>query len=150
MLYSCSTDRRPLPPFSLGRYNKEGKLAGCLPSSLLLLLLFYQKVSSLTVFVTHYPPLAQLEVIFPKHVTNNHMALMSSQEAQDQPGHQQCTEGGEGDSIPSVTFLYHLINGAAARSHGLNVARLAGIPREILNTATKKSQELENQITHRW
>ena len=31
ILYSCSTDRRPLPPFSLGRYNKEVRLAGCLP-----------------------------------------------------------------------------------------------------------------------
>ena len=27
----CSTDRRPLTPFSLGRYNKEVRLAGCLP-----------------------------------------------------------------------------------------------------------------------
>ena len=31
ILYSCSTDCRPLPPFSLGRYNKEVRLAGCLP-----------------------------------------------------------------------------------------------------------------------
>ena len=31
ILYSCSTDRKPLPPFSLGRYNKEVRLAGCLP-----------------------------------------------------------------------------------------------------------------------
>ena len=57
--------------------------------------------------------------------------------------------GGEGDAIPSVAFLYHVVNGAAARSYGLNVARLAGIPNEILNLAAKKSHELENQITHR-
>lgn len=103
-------------------------------------------MSSLTLFVTHYPSLAELEVAFPKHVTNNHMAFMTSQEQQ---GDQQCPEGGEGESIPSVTFLYHVVNGAAARSYGLNVARLAGIPSEILNTAAKKSHELENQITHR-
>ena len=30
-LFSCSTDRRPLPHFSFGRYNKEVRLAGCLP-----------------------------------------------------------------------------------------------------------------------
>ena len=69
--------------------------------------------------------------------------------SQEQQSDQQCPEGGEGESIPSVTFLYHVVNGAAARSYGLNVARLAGIPSEILNTAAKKSYELENQITHR-
>ena len=63
------------------------------------------------------------------------MAFVTSQEQQSD---QQCPEGGEGESIPSVTFLYHVVNGAAARSYGLNVARLAGIPSEILNTATKK------------
>ena len=73
------------------------------------------------------------------------MAFMTSQEQQSD---QQCPEGGEGDPIPSVTFLYHVVNGAAARSYGLNVARLAGIPSEILNAAAK-SPELENQITHR-
>ena len=83
-------------------------------------------MSSLTLFVTtHYPSLAELEVAFPKHITNNHMAFVTSQEQQSD---QQCPEGGEGESIPSVTFLYHVVNGAAARSYGLNVARLAGIP----------------------
>ena len=63
------------------------------------------------------------------------MAFVTSQEQQSD---QQCPEGGEGESIPSVTFLYHVVNGAAARSYGLNVARLAGIPSEILNTVAKK------------
>ena len=49
------------------------------------------------------------------------MAFVTSQEQQSD---QQCPEGGEGESIPSVTFLYHVVNGAAARSYGLNVARL--------------------------
>ena len=31
-LLLVSTDRMPLPPFPLGRYNKEVRLAGCLPS----------------------------------------------------------------------------------------------------------------------
>jgi len=45
--------------------------------------------------------------------------------------------------------LYHLVNGAAARSYGLNVARLAGVPDEILKKAAAKSRELENLITTR-
>ena len=53
--------------------------------------------------------------------------------SQEQQSDQRCPEGGEGDPIPSVTFLYHVVNGAAGRSYGLNVARLAGIASEILN-----------------
>ena len=46
-----------------------------------------------------------------------------------------------------VTFLYQLTSGAAARSYGLNVARLADIPPEIISTATTRSHELEKQVT---
>lgn len=112
---------------------------------------FISKVSSLTLFVTHYPSLAELEVIFPSQVSNNHMAFMTSQE-EHQEGEQSAkdsAEGGETGTVPSVTFLYHLVNGAAARSYGLNVARLAGIPRDILNMAAEKSHELENATLSR-
>ncbi|KAL9986355.1 hypothetical protein ACROYT_G000493 [Oculina patagonica] len=116
---------------------------------------FISKVSSLTLFVTHYPSLAELDAIFPNQVTNNHMAFMTSEEVQDQQSAKQCTEGGEAEehqlpsTVPSVTFLYHLVNGAAARSYGLNVARLAGIPNEILTEAAAKSRELEKLIISR-
>ena len=114
------------------------------------------QVSSLTLFVTHYPSLAELDSVFTNQVTNNHMAFMTSEEVQDQQSAKHCTEGGEAGehqlSVPaSVTFLYHLVNGAAARSYGLNVARLAGIPSEILEKAAAKSRELEKLIaTRRW
>lgn len=112
--------------------------------------LFCQKVSSLTLFVTHYPSLAELQVIFPSQVSNNHMAFMTSQE-EHQEGEQSAKDSAEEETgtVPSVTFLYHLVNGAAARSYGLNVARLAGIPRDILNMAAEKSHELENAILSR-
>jgi len=129
---------------------------------------FICKVSSLTLFVTHYPSLAELEAIFPEQVTNNHMAFMTSQEEQErqsnptaggeaatqfteggEAGTTNSSEGGEASTVPCVTFLYHLVNGAAARSYGLNVARLAGIPSEILCMAAEKSHELENVILSR-
>ena len=118
-------------------------------------MLSLQQVSSLTLFVTHYPSLAELDAIFPNQVTNNHMAFMTSEEVQDQQSAIQDIEGGESEeqhlpsTVPSVTFLYNLVNGAAARSYGLNVARLAGIPDEILKKAAAKSRELENLITTR-
>ena len=117
----------------------------------------FPQVRSLTLFVTHYPSLAELDAIFPNQVTNNHMAFMTSEEVQDQQSTIQDIEGGEAEeqhlpsTVPSVTFLYNLVNGAAARSYGLNVARLAGIPDEILKKAAAKSRELENVITtRRW
>jgi len=48
-----------------------------------------------------------------------------------------------------ITFLYQLIEGAAARSYGLNVARLAEIPESILRTAAFKSKELEALVNSR-
>lgn len=34
------------------------------------------KVKSLTLFVTHYPPLCELERLYPQHVSNYHMAFL--------------------------------------------------------------------------
>lgn len=49
----------------------------------------------------------------------------------------------------SVTFLYQITRGTAARSYGLNVAKLADVPREILRKATHKSKELEDLVNLR-
>lgn len=48
-----------------------------------------------------------------------------------------------------ITFLYQLTEGAAARSYGLNVARLADIPDSILHAAARKSRELESSVSTR-
>lgn len=48
-----------------------------------------------------------------------------------------------------LTFLYQLIPGAAGKSYGLNVARLAHIPRSILDVAATMSHQLEEQINQR-
>ena len=48
-----------------------------------------------------------------------------------------------------ITFLYQLTEGAAGRSYGLNVARLANIPETILHTAAKKARELEDTVNTR-
>lgn len=48
-----------------------------------------------------------------------------------------------------ITFLYQLTEGAAGRSYGLNVARLADIPDSILHTAARKARELERVVNAR-
>uniref|UniRef100_A0A8D0G6W9 DNA mismatch repair protein MSH3 n=1 Tax=Sphenodon punctatus TaxID=8508 RepID=A0A8D0G6W9_SPHPU len=92
---------------------------------------FIRDVGSLTLFVTHYPPVCELEKAYPERVGNYHMAFMVNEE-----------EKGEEDP-EFITFLYQITRGVAARSYGLNVAKLADVPEEILKTAARKSKELE-------
>ena len=40
-----------------------------------------------------------------------------------------------------VMFLYRFIKGECPHSFGLNVARMAGIPRQVLDIAKKKAEE---------
>lgn len=52
-----------------------------------------------------------------------------------------------GEEAPEfVTFLYQITRGIAARSYGLNVAKLADVPGEILKKAASKSKELEGLV----
>ncbi len=45
----------------------------------------------------------------------------------------------EKDTAERVTFLYQLCDGRSSKSYGVNVARLAGLPNEVLALAVKKS-----------
>uniref|UniRef100_A0A7N8Y9C2 DNA mismatch repair protein MSH3 n=1 Tax=Mastacembelus armatus TaxID=205130 RepID=A0A7N8Y9C2_9TELE len=98
---------------------------------------------TLTLFVTHYPPLCELERLFPGQVSNYHMAFLLNEPA-------IATDMDDGEVQPEfITFLYQLTEGAAGRSYGLNVARLADIPDTILHTAARKSRELESMVNTR-
>ncbi|XP_068167936.1 DNA mismatch repair protein Msh3 isoform X2 [Antennarius striatus] len=101
---------------------------------------FITEVKALTLFVTHYPPLCELERVYPVHVSNYHMAFLLNE-----PDITADTEDGEVQP-EFITFLYQLTEGAAGRSYGLNVARLADIPDSILHTAARKAQELESMV----
>ncbi|XP_073321644.1 DNA mismatch repair protein Msh3 isoform X2 [Pagrus major] len=104
---------------------------------------FIRDVKALTLFVTHYPPLCELERVYPEHVSNYHMAFLLNE-----PDVADDTD--DGDVQPEfITFLYQLTEGAAGRSYGLNVARLADIPDSILHTAARKARELESLVNAR-
>ncbi|KAM6943821.1 DNA mismatch repair protein Msh3 isoform 2-T2 [Lycodopsis pacificus] len=104
---------------------------------------FIRHVKALTLFVTHYPPLCELERAFPEHVSNYHMAFLLNE-----PDIAADTDDGEVQP-EFITFLYQLTEGAAGRSYGLNVARLADIPDHILHTAARKARELESTVNAR-
>ncbi|KAF3315478.1 Mismatch repair protein msh3 [Orbilia oligospora] len=94
-------------------------------------------IKAMTLFVTHYPILAQMEKAYPREVVNAHMRF------------EEATDGSE-----DITFLYQIAEGTAHRSYGLNVAKLANVPQAVLDTAAVKSKELEVEIkgreTARW
>uniref|UniRef100_A0A3P9P9U6 DNA mismatch repair protein MSH3 n=1 Tax=Poecilia reticulata TaxID=8081 RepID=A0A3P9P9U6_POERE len=102
---------------------------------------FIRDVKSFTLFVTHYPPLCELEQVFPQHVSNFHMAFLLNEP-------DVTTDDGEVQP-EFITFLYQLTEGAAGRSYGLNVARLADVPDPILHTASRKARELESLVNAR-
>ncbi|XP_031712537.1 DNA mismatch repair protein Msh3 [Anarrhichthys ocellatus] len=104
---------------------------------------FIRDVKALTLFVTHYPPLCELERAYPEHVSNYHMAFLLNE-----PDIAADTDDGEVEP-EFITFLYQLTEGAAGRSYGLNVARLADIPDHILHTAARKARELESTVNAR-
>ncbi|XP_077722647.1 DNA mismatch repair protein Msh3 isoform X1 [Canis aureus] len=100
---------------------------------------FIRDVKSLTLFVTHYPPVCELEKSYLQEVGNYHMGfLVNEDENKEDPGE---------EPVPDfVTFLYQITRGIAARSYGLNVAKLADVPGEILKKAASKSKELEGLV----
>ncbi|XP_075397341.1 DNA mismatch repair protein Msh3 [Tenrec ecaudatus] len=102
---------------------------------------FIRDVKSLTLFVTHYPPVCELEKSYSQQVGNYHMGFLVTEDENKQDS------GTEGEQVPDfVTFLYQITRGIAARSYGLNVAKLADIPAEILKTAACKSKDLEGLV----
>ncbi|KAK2612421.1 Mismatch repair protein msh3 [Conoideocrella luteorostrata] len=87
----------------------------------------------LTLFITHYQNLARVVDGLPG-VTNLHMKFNAG-------------KGADGDE--EITFLYEVGEGVAHRSYGLNVARLARIPKKVIDVAGYKSSEMEMDLRMR-
>ena len=77
-----------------------------------------------TLFATHYHELNDLEEIYPR-VKNYHIAV--KEEGKD------------------IIFLRKLVPGGVAHSFGIHVARLAGMPREVIDAAEKTLRDLERR-----
>jgi DNA mismatch repair protein MutS len=84
----------------------------------------HQVVGAKTLFATHYQELTELESYLPR-VVNRTMAV---KEWEDR-----------------VVFLRRVEPGRADRSYGLHVARLAGVPEEVLRRAAEVLAGLEKQ-----
>ncbi len=76
-----------------------------------------------TLFATHYHELTALATVLPK-VSNYNVAVAE-----------------EGDK---VIFLHKIVPGGADRSYGIHVARLAGLPKAVVNRAAEILETLES------
>ncbi|MFT7053509.1 MAG: DNA mismatch repair protein MutS [Psychromonas sp.] len=81
-----------------------------------------KKIQAYTLFATHYFELTTLPENIPELV-NVHL---------------DAVEHGDG-----IAFLHAVQEGAANKSYGLQVAALAGVPKEVLNNAKNKLRQLE-------
>ncbi|MCA9279586.1 MAG: DNA mismatch repair protein MutS [Phycisphaeraceae bacterium] len=79
----------------------------------------------LTLFATHYHELTELEHTLRQHVRNLHVTVREWQ--------------GE------IVFLHEIKPGCAGRSYGLHVAKLAGVPKDVVERARVMLDTLESQ-----
>lgn len=88
-----------------------------------------------TLFITHYPEVA-LDLVrkFPSDVQNLHMSY---------------SEDTRADGMREVTFLYRLSDGLAENSFGVECARLAGVPENILQRAHDRALSMQTLIVER-
>ena len=88
-----------------------------------------EQVQAFTLFATHYFELTAL----PDNVNSTVNVHLDATEHND-----------------NIVFLHTIQEGPASQSYGLQVAKLAGIPREVINLAKQQLQQLEakNQIAN--
>ncbi|MCR5135000.1 MAG: DNA mismatch repair protein MutS [Clostridiales bacterium] len=77
-----------------------------------------------TMFASHYHELTDLDKKLPG-LTNLNVDVSE--------------ENGE------IVFLHKIVEGSASKSYGIQVAKLAGVPKELLENATQKLNEMETR-----
>ncbi|OWP00797.1 hypothetical protein B2J93_6347 [Marssonina coronariae] len=97
----------------------------------------------LCLFITHYQSLASVAQAFEGELKNVHMKFSARRKGGVEEIEAE-VDGGDDDE--EITFLYEVGDGVAHRSYGLNVARLANVPKSVLDTAATKSRELEMEV----
>jgi DNA mismatch repair protein MutS len=82
----------------------------------------HDRIGCRTLFATHYHELTDLVQSLPR-VKNLNVAVREWKD--------------------DVVFLHKIVDGAADKSYGIHVARLAGVPREVIDRAKEILSELE-------
>ena len=100
-------------------------------------------------FVTHYPDVARdLARKHRKHCDTQYPSYVEVDE-NDENDENGVAEGGAGGGAGRIEFLYRLTPGVAHRSYGLNVARMAGLPADVVAAAAARAREMEEAVAAR-
>ncbi|WZZ28123.1 hypothetical protein YC2023_011524 [Brassica napus] len=94
-----------------------------------------ERVKCRMLFATHYHPLTKEFSSHPR-VTLKHMACAFKSRFDQEPG--SCDQ--------DLVFLYRLAEGACPESYGLQVALMAGIPKQVVETASVAAQAMKRSI----
>jgi DNA mismatch repair protein MutS len=81
-----------------------------------------EKLHAFTLFATHYFELTSLSDSIPT-ITNIHLSAVEHDD--------------------EIRFMHQVQQGAASKSYGLQVAKLAGVPKAVIDSAKRKLAELE-------
>lgn len=95
-----------------------------------------ERLKSFTLFITHYQSLARMTSMWPGGELKNVHMRFTEQEGSEEEG-------------KDITFLYEVGEGMAHRSYGLNVARLAGLPKSLIEKAGQQSKLMEEEERRR-
>ncbi|SPO27823.1 related to DNA mismatch repair protein [Ustilago trichophora] len=151
---------RSLTPRSLVILDELGRGTStydglCIASGVLEYLLSLGNGMPNTVFISHYFALGELEAKYGEEkIRNFHMAFIetlppvscSFGDGLPEFNGLEEEEGGEGGGGGGqIEFLYKLRRGIASKSFGIHCARLAGLPKAILDTAAEVSVGLEER-----
>ncbi len=82
----------------------------------------HEKIGCRTLFATHYHELTDLSESFDR-ICNLNVAVREQND--------------------DIAFLHKIVPGAADKSYGIHVARLAGVPRDVIKRAKEILEELE-------
>ena len=88
-----------------------------------------QRIKAKTIFATHYHELTKLTETHPAM----HTMRMAIREWNDQ-----------------IIFLRKIEDGVTERSYGIEVAEIAGVPKNVIQSAKKILKELENPAHEKW
>lgn len=86
-----------------------------------------EKVQAYTMFSTHYFELTDLANKYAM-CKNVHLSAVEHQD--------------------TIVFMHHVIDGAAEKSYGIQVAELSGVPKNVIILAKKNLFQLEQQQSH--
>ncbi len=86
-----------------------------------------ERIQAYTMFATHYFELTELSKNY-SIIRNVHLSAIEDKD--------------------TIVFLHNVHEGPAAKSYGIQVARLAGVPKNVINVAQKNLAQLEQNHSH--